>query len=383
MLPALHRRSRRWDSYAVLWEPLFSMVPVLNCIGNHEIEEAFISAEITPKSSQFGYSYNYPFQAYAARYPAPGTPPAELGDIGPSLWYRTVLGGAATLLTLNNYVPFHPGSEQHAWAARALASVRRADTPWLIVQFHAAPYHSYAEHYKEAECFMAVYEDMFYEAGVDVVIGGHVHAYERTHPVYRYSRDACAPMYVTVGDGGNIEGPVRHFVDDVDPATGRTYCEGLTSDTNKLSPIQIEDSEDPHVRASWGPVSQTQVHEPGCPSTSFQPGSSVDGRPPLMQHGAAADGSPLGFCQAGQPEWSAYRDPSFGIAMLTLTGEHTATLEWWRNGSSGGKGGAEDGGGQDSTGGGPEDRVELSRAPQCALTAAQRRVRLAEMQRRR
>lgn len=28
-----------------------------------------------------------------------------------------------------------------------------------------------------------------------------------------YERDNCAPMYITIGDGGNIEGPYRNFVD--------------------------------------------------------------------------------------------------------------------------------------------------------------------------
>ena len=43
----------------------------------------------------------------------------------------------------------------------------------------------YVNHYKELDCFMSVYEDLFYESGVDLVVSGHVHAYERTHPVYK------------------------------------------------------------------------------------------------------------------------------------------------------------------------------------------------------
>ena len=33
---------------------------------------------------------------------------------------------------------------------------------------------------------------------------GHVHAYERTHRVFDYELRECAPMYITVGDGGNV-----------------------------------------------------------------------------------------------------------------------------------------------------------------------------------
>ena len=45
--------------------------------------------------------------------------------------------------------------------------------------------------------------------GVDLVLNGHVHAYERTHPMYKYKPDTCGPIYITIGDGGNVEGPYR------------------------------------------------------------------------------------------------------------------------------------------------------------------------------
>ena len=44
---------------------------------------------------------------------------------------------------------------------------------------------------------------------------------EPTLPTRRYNVDTCGPMYVVIGDGGNIEGPYRNFVDEVDPSTTR------------------------------------------------------------------------------------------------------------------------------------------------------------------
>ena len=46
------------------------------------------------------------------------------------------------------------------------------------------------------------------------VFSGHTHAYERCRRTYKFELDACAPTYVTVGDGGNIEGvrPLKCFV---------------------------------------------------------------------------------------------------------------------------------------------------------------------------
>ena len=51
------------------------------------------------------------------------------------------------------------------------------------------------------------YEQWLHEAGVDLVAAGHVHAYERSRPVFslKPAEDGCAAVYVTVGDGGNIE----------------------------------------------------------------------------------------------------------------------------------------------------------------------------------
>ncbi len=51
------------------------------------------------------------------------------------------------------------------------------------------------------------YEPLFNQYGVDILLHGHVHSYERTNPVIQYAQDptGCAPTYITIGDGGNLE----------------------------------------------------------------------------------------------------------------------------------------------------------------------------------
>lgn len=39
--------------------------------------------------------------------------------------------------------------------------------------------------FKQIDEFMSIYEPLFFEAGVDMVFGGHTHAYERSTPVYQ------------------------------------------------------------------------------------------------------------------------------------------------------------------------------------------------------
>lgn len=56
--------------------------------------------------------------------------------------------------------------------------------------FHE-PYYSTADSfsttgaYQHATLFMQNLEPVFYKFGVDFVFTGHVHAYERTYPVYK------------------------------------------------------------------------------------------------------------------------------------------------------------------------------------------------------
>ena len=44
--------------------------------------------------------------------------------------------------------------------------------------------------------------------------------------MYDYKLDTCGPMYITIGDGGNIEGPYRNYVDEINPATNATVSSG-------------------------------------------------------------------------------------------------------------------------------------------------------------
>jgi hypothetical protein len=49
-------------------------------------------------------------------------------------------------------------------------------------------------------------EQVLYDAEVDVVFAGHVHAYERCHRSFNMQPDSKGPYYITIGDGGNREG---------------------------------------------------------------------------------------------------------------------------------------------------------------------------------
>jgi hypothetical protein len=53
---------QRWDSFAVLTEPLLAHIPAVHSAGNHEIEQEMINTALDSNTEHFGYPHNYPFQ---------------------------------------------------------------------------------------------------------------------------------------------------------------------------------------------------------------------------------------------------------------------------------------------------------------------------------
>lgn len=102
-------------------------------------------------------------------------------------------------------------NEQVDWLANDLKSVDRFITPWVIVIGHRPWYVSAAASDTCTVCQEA-FEKILYENGVDVVMFGHVHNYERFAPTYNGTADKnglnnpTAPLYIVNGAGGHYDG---------------------------------------------------------------------------------------------------------------------------------------------------------------------------------
>ncbi|CAK8577824.1 unnamed protein product [Lathyrus sativus] len=73
-------------------------------------------------------------------------------------------------------------------------------------------------------------EELLYNARVDVVFIGHVHAYERFTRVYKDKSDNCGPVHITIGDGGNREGQATKYQDpklDISLFREASFAHGL------------------------------------------------------------------------------------------------------------------------------------------------------------
>jgi acid phosphatase len=103
------------------------------------------------------------------------------------------------------------GSAQYSWLEQDLTSVNRDVTPFVIVYGHKPMYSSNSYHGSEVELRVAL-ETLYVNQGVDLVIAGHDHFYERTWPVLdelvqnngindRFSR-GHAPIHLVIGIAG-------------------------------------------------------------------------------------------------------------------------------------------------------------------------------------
>lgn len=252
----------RWDYWGRYMQRFTSKVPIMAIEGNHEIEA---QAESTT------------FAAYNARFAFPSK---ESGSN--STMYYSFNAGGIHFLMLGGYTPYDKSSDQYKWLQRDLANVDREVTPWLVGVWHPPWYNTYVSHYKEVECMRVAMEELLYNAGVDVIFNGHVHAYERSNRVYNYTLDPCGPVHITVGDGGNRE-----------------------------------------------KMAVTHADEPGnCPKPSSTPDSFMGGFCAYNFTSGPAAGN---FCWSRQPEYSAYRESSFGHGIFEVKNETHALWTWHRN----------------------------------------------------
>ncbi|KAJ1402710.1 Purple acid phosphatase-like, N-terminal [Sesbania bispinosa] len=197
----------RWDTWARFVERSVAYQPWIWTTGNHEIDFAPEIGEIEPYKP-FTYRYRVPYKASGSTAP---------------YWY-SIKRASAHIIVLASYSAYGKYTPQYDWLKAELPKVDRTKTPWLIVLLHSPWYNSYNYHYMEGESMRVMFEPWFVKYKVDVVFAGHVHAYERTERISNIAynitngrcgpvKDQSAPVYITIGDGGNIEGLANNMTE--------------------------------------------------------------------------------------------------------------------------------------------------------------------------
>lgn len=147
-----------WDLLHIQNQPIAATMPWMVGPGNHE---------------RF-----YNWSAFTNRYRMPSNP--SLGSDG-NFWYSFDYGNAHWI-SISSEHDLTAGSPQITFLEAALqaAVANRANVPWIILSLHKPLYCScegtpggYAD---KLEAYVLEYD-------VDLVITGHLHGYERVHPV--------------------------------------------------------------------------------------------------------------------------------------------------------------------------------------------------------
>ncbi|KAM7516180.1 hypothetical protein LguiA_005763 [Lonicera macranthoides] len=197
----------RWDTWGRFIEKNAAYQAWIFAPGNHELDYA-------PEIGEY-----VPFKPYKHRYHVP----YRASNSTSPLWY-SIKRASAHIIVLSSYSAYGKYTPQYSWLEEELLKVNRSKTPWLIVVLHCPWYNSNNYHYMEGESMRVEFEPWFVQHKVDLVLSGHVHSYERSERVsnVRYNitngesmpvRDPRAPVYITIGDGGNIEGLANDFMD--------------------------------------------------------------------------------------------------------------------------------------------------------------------------
>ena len=171
-----------WDAWLAAIQPMAAQVPWMPVLGNHEME---------PTGSDLGY------ESYFARFVPPqnGAPT----PVGATTWSLKVGNVAFVALDGNDVsaeiVRNHDylGGAQEAWLEETLRAFRSdPSVDWIVVGFHHCSYCSSSRHGSDAGT-RDRWSPIFDQHNVDLVINGHNHLYERTHPVRGGRIGALAP----------------------------------------------------------------------------------------------------------------------------------------------------------------------------------------------
>jgi len=180
-----------WDRWlGMVSRATASTAAVLPAVGNHEIE-----------TGMGGWGYD----GFLTRVALPGNGLVGLPTTWSARWGNVALVAAdandvSTEITRNNGVS---GGAQAAWLDRTLAGLRGDPAvDWIVVGFHHCAYCTNTLHGSDAG--VRRWAPLFDRYGVDLVINGHNHCYERTHPIRAGAPVAEVASGGTWGSAGGV-----------------------------------------------------------------------------------------------------------------------------------------------------------------------------------
>jgi hypothetical protein len=212
-------RVRTWNNFFTNNTRSARFRPWMPAAGNHEIEK---------RNGPIG------LDAYQAYFQLPSTETdAELAG----LWYSFTVGSVRVIVLQNDdnclqdggdvYISGYSGGRQLAWLQRELAAARTSrDVDWVVVAMHQVMISSSDANGADLG-LRAKYGPLFDKYGVDLVLCGHEHDYERSLAVHG----------VVSGSETLTPNPVSSAIDNIDATHGTVHMilggGGVSGTTNQ------------------------------------------------------------------------------------------------------------------------------------------------------
>lgn len=254
--------------------------PWMPCAGNHENEL---------NNGPIGYQA---YQTYFSLPPAGGQTNVTRG-----LWYSFTVGSVHVISLANDdivyqdggssYVRGYSGGAQKAWLEQELALTRaNRNIDWIVVVMHQVAI-STVDQFNGADLgIRQEWVPLFDQYGVDLVVCGHEHHYERSHPIRgAQANQTLTPIpaatntqvidttkgtvHMVIGGGGTSVPSNTLFFN---PPACRVIVAVTAPDptTGKRAPIYV------HESAPWSAV-RNAAHSYGFASFAVDPGSQHGG----------------------------------------------------------------------------------------------------------
>ena len=129
-------------------------------------------------------------------------------------WFYSFDKNGVHFVAMNTEEAFGPGSSQYKFIDQDLQSASsRPDVNWIIVYFHQPMYTS-PSHHPPVTSLRNAYHPLFDKYGVDLVLQGHNHNYQRSFPIAYNSNDPAQPI-VTSNENSVYNDPTGQIYTEV------------------------------------------------------------------------------------------------------------------------------------------------------------------------
>ena len=165
---------------------------------------------------------------------------AYLNHFGLSKQYYSYNIQNVHILTMSTELPFVAGSKQYNFVLHDLKTAStNPSTKWLIVNFHI-PFYTSSNTCIESTCYghkilRETYHPLFDKFGVDIVLEGHVHNYQRSYPIACNPKNISSPTTTSASQNNynNPEGQIYVIV-----GTGGVNLQGLSGKSSYMASQQ-------------------------------------------------------------------------------------------------------------------------------------------------